>query len=161
VVDFLREEGIDLRKRIEFMTYSTIAVGGIFRDERAATNLEGLYTAGDEWGNGISAASVFGWIGGENAALHAQRAPDAASAGEQGIVDAMRRRMARFMRSDSGAFYEWQDANYALHQTMRDYAGIVRSGPMLQAGLSHLARLKAKVRACVRNRFELIRCLKP
>lgn len=162
VVDFMAQEGIDLKRhRLEFMTYSMIAVGGIFRDERAATNVSGLYSAGDEWGNGISAASVFGWIGGENAALHAQRAPAASRGGEQATVDAVRRRVSSFTRTDGGTVYDWKDATYALHQTMRDYAGVVRSGPMLEAGLAHLARLKAKVHEGLRgaNRFELTRCL--
>lgn len=162
IVDHLEREGIDLKKNpIEFMTYGMIAVGGIFRNERAETNLGGLYSAGDEWGNGISAASVFGWIAGENAALYAQKAPAAGSAGEQAAVDSLSRMIDTFMRTDSGAAYDWKDATYALHQTMRDYAGLIRSGPMLEAGLAHLRRLNAKVREGLRaaNRFELIRCL--
>ncbi|MDP6428512.1 MAG: FAD-binding protein [Rhodospirillales bacterium] len=162
VVDHLNGEGVDLRKNpVEFMTYSTIAVGGIFRDQGAATNIAGLYTAGDEWGNGISAASVFGWIAGENAALYAKSALAADGEREQATVDQVRRRAAAFLRTGGGADYDWKDATYALHQTMRDYAGIVRSGPMLEAGLQHLGRLKAKIDEGLRatDRFEMIRCL--
>jgi succinate dehydrogenase/fumarate reductase flavoprotein subunit len=162
VVNHLNSEGVDLRKNpVEFMTYSTIAVGGIFRDAEASTNVAGLYTAGDEWGNGISAASVLGWIAGENAAQYAKSALTADSGREQQAVDTIRRRVSNFTRTDTGAAYDWKDAAHAQHQTMRDYAGIVRSGPMMEAGLQHLGRLKSKIDEGLRadSRFELVRCL--
>jgi len=56
---------------------------------------------------------------------------------------------------------DWYDANLALNHTLEDYAGLVRSEAMLEAGLRHLRRLKGKLleTAIARNRWELTRCL--
>lgn len=162
VIEHLREEGVDLRENpVEFMTYSLIAVGGVHRNKDAETNVPGLYSAGDEWGNGISAASVFGWIAGENAARYLADSPTTDGDGDPAKIDAALRLARGFIDGNQPRDYDWKDANMALQQTMRDYAGVPRSGAMLEAGLSHLIRLKEKVvdGLGAENRLELIRCL--
>jgi len=55
----------------------------------------------------------------------------------------------------------WKEVNVALQQLMQDYAGVVRSEPMLKAGLSYLRRMRKKVDQTMmaRNRWELTRCI--
>jgi succinate dehydrogenase/fumarate reductase flavoprotein subunit len=76
ILNHLEEEGIDIRKNpVEFRSYEyeLFPRGGIYYDNEAATSLEGLYAAGDEFFGGISGAAVFGWIAGENAAKQSKR----------------------------------------------------------------------------------------
>ena len=49
----------------------------------------------------------------------------------------------------------------ALQNTLSDYAGLIRSQTMLEAGLEHLRRLKAKAHENMKaaNQWELTRCL--
>ena len=54
------------------MTYDMGCQGRIVTNEKAETSLPGLYALGDELANGVSNASVFGWISGENAAAYWQ-----------------------------------------------------------------------------------------
>ncbi len=160
VVDYFRAEGVDLQQNaVEFATYSLIAVGGIYRNEKAETLVPGLYSAGDEWGNGISAASIFGWIAGENAARYAKDNDSPDSSKDQARIDDLGHLIGGF--ADGRRGHTWQDANMALQQTMRDYAGLVRSGHMLEAGLGHLGRLKAKLKDGLgaENPLEVARCL--
>ena len=162
VVDHLHGEGVDLRQNaVEFATYSLIAVGGIHRNDKAETSVPGLYSAGDEWGNGISAASIFGWIAGENAAAYAKRAPAPDNAGTQAKIDETARLIDGLGDGGRARGHDWKDANIALQQTMRDYAGLTRSGAMLGAGLDHLGRLKDKLRDGLgaENPLEVVRCL--
>ena len=55
----------------------------------------------------------------------------------------------------------WKEVNLALQQIMNDHAGPVRSGTMLEAGLSYLRRLREKAQAIMtaQNPHELWRCL--
>ncbi len=160
LLDHLKEEGIDLRKNpIEFMTYPITAAGKIYSNEKTETSVKGLYSAGDETMAGVSGAAVFGWIAGENASKYAQEVPslniDEARAKieqKKSLIDALQNRK-------QGP--DWEEANIALQQVMYDYAGLVRSEAMLQAGLTHLRRLKEKMLNTMRakNRWELTRCL--
>lgn len=156
----LEEEGIDLRKNaIEFMQYEMRVSGGVYHNEKGETSVKGLYAAGDETFGGISNAAVYGWIAGENAAAYAREAAPvrerkANSALEEklGLLDELKSR-------EVGA--DWKEVNLALQQTMYDYAGAVRSGTVLEAGLNHLRRLKRKAHSSMlaRNQWELTRCL--
>jgi succinate dehydrogenase/fumarate reductase flavoprotein subunit len=161
VVNHFKEEGVDLRKNpIEFMTYpNTAGTGQINIDANAASSVQGLFAAGDEYTHSISAASVFGWWGGEHAALYAQkgRSPDAdaftaKTEEKQELIDGIQKRAKG---------YDWKDANIALQELMVGYAGSVRSEAMLEAGLRHLRRLRVKVDHSLKaaNRWELTRCL--
>jgi len=55
----------------------------------------------------------------------------------------------------------WQEVNIALNQTMVDYAGSNRYETLLEAGSSHLQRLRKKARGnlMARNQHELMHCL--
>lgn len=160
LVEHLKKEGVDLRKNpVEFMTYEVRSSGSIRLNEGAETSVKGLYAAGDESTFGISGAAVFGWIGGENAARYVKKAASpvmdkvrAQIEEKKGFIDALQHRK-------QGP--DWKDANIALQHVMADYAGLVRSETLLEAGLRHLRRLKEKVHTTLRarNRWELTRCL--
>lgn len=160
VLNHLKEEGVDLKKNpIELMTYEPRAWGGIAYNEKAETSVKGLYAAGDESQGGISAAATFGWIAGENAANYAKKA---ASPGFQKVraeIDDRKRLFADIGGRSSGP--DWKEVNICLQQIMSDYAGVVRSETMLEAGLSHLQRLKTKAHNSMKaeNQHELVRCL--
>jgi succinate dehydrogenase/fumarate reductase flavoprotein subunit len=160
VVNYMKEEGIDLRKNpVEFGTYHINPEGKILINEKAETTLKGLYAAGDESIVSIGPAATYGWIAGENAALYARTAadPDVGKAAAQ-IEEKVRIVEAIGDRKDGP---DWSEANIALQQIMQDYAGLVRTEPMLTAGLSYVRRLKEKVQQglVARNRWELTRCL--
>jgi succinate dehydrogenase/fumarate reductase flavoprotein subunit len=154
----LEENGIDLRRhQLEFGTYELRSAGRITMNGRAQTTIPGLFAAGDETTGTISGACTFGWIGGEGAALYAKNhtpsEPDRHKIEEMASsVDALQKRQHGF---------DWRDANLALQHTLSDYAGLIRSQSMLEAGLAHLRRLKTKVQEELKaaNRWELTRCL--
>ncbi|MBN1106903.1 MAG: FAD-binding protein [Deltaproteobacteria bacterium] len=160
IVQHAKEEGIDFRRNpVEFMTYEMTTRGGIYFNEKGETSVDGLYAAGDEYFGGISAAAVFGWIAGGNAAIYArdklQPKPEIAASKAREVkdlVEAIRNRT-------SGA--SWQEINVALQQVMYDYAGIPRSDTLLAAGASHLAKVKKKAseEMLARNQHELMHCL--
>lgn len=159
-IDHMKEEGVDLRKNpVEFGTYHMTSEGKIWINEKAETSITGLYAAGDESMGGIGPSATYGWIAAESAAAYAKVAPhpDIEKArtqieGRKGLVAEMRSRRAG---------PDWKEANIALQQIMLDYAGPVRSEPLLTAGLSYLRRLKEKVSNTMmaRNQWELTRCL--
>ena len=157
----LEEEGIDFRKNpIEFMTYNDVYLsGGIYFNEKGETSVKGLYAAGDEFGGGGSAAAVFGWMAGENAAKYSQIS---------GVSDLDKVRVK--IKEKNDLLYgirgrevgtNWKEVNIALQQIMNEYAGSVRSETLLNAGLNHLRRLKGK--ACTamiaRNQHEMMHSL--
>lgn len=159
---YLEEEGIDIRKNpIEFWTYEheLFPRGGIYYNERAETSIDGLYAAGDEFFGGISGAAVFGWIAGENASAYAKKhdvnesnGPEIQSKENESLLLELRNRRVG---------PDWKEANIALQQIMCDYAGLVRSETLLEAGLRALLKVKekAKKRMMARNSHELMRCL--
>lgn len=75
IIDVMEKQGIDLKKHmIEFTQYNPILFGrGLQMDIDAATNIPGLYAAGDGVGNfkaGIPGAAVYGRVAGENASQY-------------------------------------------------------------------------------------------
>ncbi len=160
LIDHFKEEGVDLRKNpVEFSTYEIRCSGRIEANERAETSVPGLYSAGEESTYSISGAAVFGWIGGENAAAYAKEAPCPEVDKIEAQIEEKRRFIDAFQKRRQGP--DWNDANMALNHTMADYAGLVRSEAMLEAGLRHLRRLKDKLHNTVmaKDRWELTRCL--
>lgn len=121
--------------------------------------MKGLYAAGDEYFGGISCAATFGWIAGENAAKYISKTKAAYTCQGELEIKEKKNLLDKIRRRKVGA--TWQEVNLALQQIMQDYAGFVRTGTLLEAGLSHLRRLKKK--ACdtivARNQHELIHCL--
>lgn len=161
----MREENIDFqRNAIEFMTYELSTRGGISSNEKGETSVKGLYAAGDECSGvapGVSGAAVFGWIAGDNAARYSREVKDSGpdSPGLRGIIDEKKALASRLRSRESGI--AWQEANAAVEQIMNDYAGLVRSGPVLVAGLTYLERVKKKAGESMmaRNPHELVHCL--
>ncbi|MCJ7594977.1 MAG: FAD-binding protein [Desulfobacterales bacterium] len=161
LTNHLGGKGIDLRKHaIEWATYGKRGSGGsILQSVKGETSMKGLYVAGDETTRSISPAATFGWIAGENAAAYAKG------------LDLPRPGGAKAKMKEYGSFLEelrgrqdgpdWREVNIALQQIMSDYAGSVRSETLLEAGLTHLRRLKREARATMiaRNQHELTRSL--
>lgn len=161
-LNYLEEDGIDIRKNpIEFWTYESelFPRGGIYYNEDAETSVKGIYAAGDEFFGGISGAAIFGWIAGEGAAGCSR----ARGKGESKRLSAQFEENASVFTSlrnrKTGAV--WKEANILLQQIMWDYAGLIRSGTLLNAGLTGLLRLREKAHETMvaRNSHELMRCL--
>jgi succinate dehydrogenase/fumarate reductase flavoprotein subunit len=160
LLEHLKEEGIDLRRNpVEFSTYDIRCSGRINLNEKGEASIPGLYVAGDECTLGISGAAVFGMIGGENAAALVRKTPEPDISKFGAIVENKMRLISELQGRRNGP--DWEDANVALQQTMNDYAGLVRSEVILQAGLNHLLRIRGKVHKTLRakDRWELARCL--
>jgi len=160
VINYMRDEGIDLRKNpIEFGTYHINPEGKIWINEKAETSLKGLYAAGDESIVSIGPAAAYGWIAGESAALYARTAPEPEFEEVTGGIEEKKHRVDEISNRKEGP--DWREANISLQQIMQDYAGLVRSETLLEAGLSYVRRLKEKVSTglMARNRWELTRCL--
>lgn len=160
VINYLQEEGIDIRKNaIEFMTYEMTTAGGILYNEKAETSVRGLYAAGDEYRGGISGAATFGWIAGDSAAKYVKQvgSPKIDKVGNE--IAEKQELLDKMLSREIGA--TWQEFNIALQQIMYDYAGSIRSETLLQAGLSQLRRLKEKAYSTMlaKNQHELMHCL--
>lgn len=160
MVNHLHEEGADFDKnQIEFMTYEVTTRGGIYYNEKGETNLKGLYAAGDEYFGGISAAAVIGWVAGNSAGEYVKhaRTPELDSVKQQ--IEEKKNLLEEIRNREVGA--TWREANTAVEQVMHDYAGAVRSDTQLEAGLSHLRKLKAKANKLIlaKNQHELMHCL--
>lgn len=159
LVQHLKEEGIDLQRHlVEFVTYERGCSGKICADENGETSIKGLYAAGDEVGGGISYAAVFGWLAGEHAAgcVKDRELPDT----EKLQIKAEKTRQLLLKVKGNQGGPDWKEVNIALQQIMRDYAGNLRSEALLEAGLSHLRRLKEKAQEQItaENPHELARC---
>lgn len=161
LVDHLNEKGIDLKKHaIEWATYGMRgSAGSIWQNVKGETSVKGLYVAGDETTRSISPAATFAWIAGKNMVEYVKGVylPDPAKPEplleeKVSFIDELRKR-------ENGP--DWREVNIALQQVMSDYAGFVRSKNMLEAGLTHLDRLKkeASTTMIARNRHELMRAL--
>jgi len=160
VLEHMREEGIDHRRHpVEFMTYDHGCQGRIVTNERGETSLKGLYAIGEEAAPGVSNASVFGWFCGENVVEYLKNANRPGLDGMKEQVEERVSLIESLSSRSSGA--DWREVNVALQQIMQDYAGMLRSEALLQAGSFHLARLKEKAREIMMadNRHELTRCL--
>jgi len=160
LLNHLAEEGIDVREHpVEFTTYERAPRGGVSYNRKGETSVEGLYAAGDEIFGGISNAATFGWIAGENAAMHAKEVPPSDMRKASDAIEEKESLLAEFRSRKIGA--SWKEVNIALQQIMQDYAGAVRSETMLNAGLSYLRRLKQNVFKTMKaeNQHELMHCL--
>ena len=160
LLDYMKEEGIDIRKHpIEFQTYHIIPEGKIWINEKGETSLPGLYAAGDESMGGISCAATYGWIAGENAAGYAKDLSSPRDDRVKAEIDTKKELIQKVMSRKEGP--DWKEVNVALQQLMQDYAGVVRSETLLTAGLDYLRRMRKKVDQSMmaRNRWELTRCL--
>jgi succinate dehydrogenase/fumarate reductase flavoprotein subunit len=160
LLDYMKEEKIDFRKHpIEFHTYHIISEGKIGINERAETSIPGLFSAGDESMGGISCAATYGWISGEQAADYSRKHPLDDRKELKIDIDEKSEFIKNICERKEGA--DWREVNIALQQLMKDYAGMIRSEAMLNAGLTYLRRMRKNAdRALVaRNRWELSRCI--
>lgn len=157
ILDAMEKQQVDLGKdMVEFTQYEPIMIGrGIQIDEHAATNVPGLYAAGDEVGNfraDIAGAAIYGRIAGENAATYIKSVETTEKdLLKHPVVAANIERYGEMMEETCGP--SWKELNMGVQQIMNDYAGIShpRSESMLMAGLENLERLE-------RNAAHQIRC---
>ncbi len=160
MTQYMDKDGIDFRKHpIEFTTYPLRGGGLIVANEKAETSLKGLYAAGDEAFGDISAAAVFGYIGGENAAKHAAKTKHIAIKKTHPRIKKLKQLADEIRGRASGP--EWDETNIALMQTMSDYVGKVRNESLMLQGISHLRMIKKKAEETMiaTNSHELARCL--
>jgi succinate dehydrogenase/fumarate reductase flavoprotein subunit len=164
MLDYMDREGIDVRKHmVEFTQYEPHVIGrGVEINQAAESSLKGLYAAGDPVGNmrcDIAGAAVFGWISGGSAADYAGGAAATSDPSDSDTVKSRVDLYNRFLAKPHGS--DWKEANMALQQIMRDYAGVeVRSETLLKAGLKYLGDLKRKALAELRaeSAHDLARC---
>jgi len=159
LLEHMREEGIDQRQHpVEFTTYDHGCQGRIVTNEKGETSLKGLYALGEEVAPGVSNASVFGWFCGENAVDYLKHTDRLALDDMKEQVEEKVNLIESLSGRNQGA--DWREVNVAVQQIMHDYAGLVRSEAMLQAGAFHLARLKKKAGEIMMagNRHEVGRC---
>jgi succinate dehydrogenase/fumarate reductase flavoprotein subunit len=143
LINHMREEGIDyLKHPVEFMTYDQGSGGRIVTNEKGETSLEGLYAVGDELANGISNASVFGWIIGEDASAYAKQREVSWSKEIHAMIDHKKDLLERIRGRKNGP--DWKEVNVVLQQVMSDYAGALRTEALLDTGSFHLQRIKKK-----------------
>ena len=167
ILEALDQQKIDLSKdMVEFTQYEPILIGrGIQIDEHGATNVPGLFAAGDEVGNfrcDMAGAAVIGRIAGENAAIYAKATQESdQNPAELPRVNTCREFYSALMERKNGP--TWKELNMAVQQIMADYAGIItpRSENMLSTGLKYLGDLKdaAKAQLKCNDAHELMRAL--
>jgi succinate dehydrogenase/fumarate reductase flavoprotein subunit len=151
MLDYMKKEGIDVRKHmVEFMQYEPHLIGrGVEINLNGETCVAGLFAAGDPVGNfraDIAGAATYGWIAGGNAAERAKGMNEFEKAEKNPIVQERAELYSGFMKRDTGP--DWREANVALQQIMKDYAGVVvRSETLLKAGLKYFRDLKEKAKA--------------
>jgi succinate dehydrogenase/fumarate reductase flavoprotein subunit len=160
LLDHMAEEGIDPRKHaIEFRTYGLGVRGGVLFDVEGRTTVDGLYSAGDEYGGGMAHSAIWGWIAGETAAKDIKGRDFGNIRLDQGKIDEKLALLDSVTGREVGA--TWQEANMALQYIMSEYAGLVRSETLLDQGLRNLLRLREKAFRTIsaKNGHELGRCL--
>ena len=147
LVDCFEQHGIDLKtSMIEFgSTGLRLAKGGVEVDERAQTSVTGLYASGNICGNvsgGVTCATVFGMLAGENAAAYAQATP-AVSVEDHPLVQERRDFYEAILNRQNGA--HWKEVNSTLSHIMQDYLGTdLKSESMMTAGLNYLRGLRSR-----------------
>jgi succinate dehydrogenase/fumarate reductase flavoprotein subunit len=124
------------------MTYDQGSGGRIVTNEKGETSLQGLYAVGDELANGISNASVFGWIIGEEASVHAKQRETSWGNEIHAMIDNKKDLLERIRKRKNGP--DWKEVNVVLQQVMSDYAGAHRTEALLNTGSFHLKRIKEK-----------------
>ena len=167
LVEAMEHQGIDLRKHMpEFGGYGATQLDrGVQIDEHAATDVPGLFAAGDEVGNfsgHMAGAATMGRVAGESAAAYVkdQTLSDADLA-HHPVVEERLAFYSSLMERTGGA--GWKELNQTVQQIMDDYAGIshVRSETMLTAGYRYLTDLRERAvrELSCRNSHELMRAL--
>ncbi|MBW2206621.1 MAG: FAD-binding protein [Deltaproteobacteria bacterium] len=165
MLDYMQEEGIDVRKHmVEFMQYEPHLIGrGVDVDLNGESSVPGLFAAGDPVGNfraDIAGAATFGWFAGESAANRAKGISKFEKAEKSPTVEERAKLYSGFVERENGP--NWKEGNLALQQIMKDYAGVkVRSETLLKAGLKYYGDLKEKIinTLVANNSHDLMRCM--
>ena len=166
VLDAMEQQNINLDSHmVEFGKYKPIMQGnGIQIDINGATDVAGLYCAGDECGNfncGGAGAAVTGRIAGENAAEYTRQAVNNVDVTTHSLVKTCQAFYSSLMSDTAGA--HWKELNAALQQIMDDYASSIykRSATTLDAGYTYLTHLEESARKTIRCKtaHELMRAL--
>ena len=167
LVDAMEKQGVDLRKHmVEFGTYAGgVLDRGVQIDENCATDVPGLFAAGNQIGNlcgHISGAAVTGRIAGEAAARNAaSQTAKTNSLAAHPLVRERQEFYTSLMERTSGA--QWKELNITVNQILDDYSAVsgVRSETLLQSGLLYLDQLRsyAKEQLYCNDAHELMRAL--
>lgn len=167
LLEAMEQQGIDLRKHMpEFGGYGASQLDrGVQIDEHGATDVPGLYAAGDEVGNfsgHMAGAATMGRIAGESAGAYAKehKLCDTDLKSHPVVLDRVAF-YSKLMEREGGS--TWQELNLAVQQIMDDYAGInnKRSESTLTAGYRNLSELRKRAEnemACA-SAHELMRAL--
>jgi succinate dehydrogenase/fumarate reductase flavoprotein subunit len=160
IIKQMEKDGQDLRKAaVEFQTFEMTVDGKIRANIKGETAIEGLYAAGEDTGNTISHAAVFGWSAGKHAAEHAASSQGGDVETVREDIEASISFLDEVKQRKEGA--RWKEALSGLQQIMHDYCGEVRSAVLLETGLINVERLKQKARSTLiaANPHELMNCV--
>ena len=81
----------------------------------------------------LSAAAIFGWFAGENAAQYVREiTPEADPSKVKTEIEARNHFLDEILSRDEGV--TWQEVVVAVQQVMQDYAGTIKSESGLKAG---------------------------
>lgn len=109
-------------------------------NEKAETDIPGLYAVGDEIGNFcafIGGTVTFGWIAGKSAAEQAKGIPFFNSSEKHLLIEQQRQYFSEIMDRENGL--GWKEANLTVQQIMNDYVvKELRSRSLLNAGMKYL-----------------------
>jgi len=164
LLQYMKEMGINPRKdRVEFTFYEPEPRGGLVINTKGETNVSGLFAAGDTVGNikrGVSpGAFAIGWIAGESAAGHAAGQEFCDMKAVSPFIEAQRSLYQQILEREEGAI--WKEASAASQDVMGYYAGEIRYETLLQAGLTHLRKIRERALSTLmaKNPHELMHCL--
>lgn len=166
LLEAMDKQGIDLHEdMVEFGRYNPCLQGkGLQVDLNMATDVPGLFSAGDETGNfnaGIGGAATTGRFAGESAAAYVKTVDGFTDITNRPEIAEAQQFYSSLLERREGA--SWKELNLALQQIMDDYTNTnkTRSETILKAGLTYLNHLEVEARQAVKcsNAHELMRAL--
>jgi len=147
---YLNQFGVDiLRDKLEVAPAAHFGVGGIRINEKAETNISGLYAAGEVSGglhgaNRLDAASmpeifVFGSIAGEEASSYSSQIN--AETPDQDMIKNIKENVIDFLNNANGET-RVAEAKKQLEEVMFSCFGLVRDGDTMGKGLESIMDMK-------------------
>ncbi len=167
-LDFLEAKGIDLgRDPLEFepqefdlgVSFAFGAGSGILIDKTCATNIEGLFAAGDctHFSFGATSANTLGYRAGQEAAKYAGLCSTVPSPAEKHLAEHRDRLLAPINRKEGISHHELEEK---LRRTMARYVGFGRNARGLETALKSLQTMKGdRQKLLASNPHELLRSL--
>jgi succinate dehydrogenase/fumarate reductase flavoprotein subunit len=135
--------------------------GGFLNDWRLATNLEGLYVAGDSLyaSNCFGHAAATGYYAGRHAAAYAETHEFVNVDSSQ--VNKEKQRVYAPLKNNPYTAIGWKELNMGISKTMQNYCGGTKRDELLNIGLERLNEYEAKVvpNTFAHNPHELTRLL--